>query len=94
MNVTLGTVMSWTLIAGAHYQVQVKDSLNAVLVPAHNTGATNSVLIGDLLAGQSGTGFKLSVRSVNPDGTLPSAWSPDVSVTLVGFPVPTGISFT
>lgn len=94
MDVTLGSILSWDPIPGAHFQVQVKDGTNVILVPAHNTGATNSVLVGDLLVGQPGTNFKFSVRSLNPDGTLPSAWSPDLSVTLVGFPVPINLVIT
>lgn len=92
MNVTLNSVLGWDAIPGALFQVQVKDGVDAVQVAAYDVGADNFVTVGDLLAGLSGTSFKFAVRSVLPGGVLPSAWSPDLSVTLIGFPVPANLT--
>ena len=98
MNVQLNQTLSWTGNAGAHYDVRVKNGGGSVILTRDN-GSVNSVLLSDLFAGvdfaTEGTFFNISVRSKLSDGSFPSAWSSELSVTVTGgFDVPTGLVVT
>lgn len=91
MNATLGQSVVWNAVTGAHYDVALYDNTDA-FIKSVDTGATPSIVVGDLVAGQTGTIFLVRVRSKNPDGSLPSAWSAPISITIVGFAVPDGLT--
>jgi len=94
-TVTLGDTIQWNPIEGAHFDVGVKNvSGGAFLDPPGelDVGAANEVAVSALLSGRPGGTYYIRVQSNNPDGTLPSGYSPEVEFTLTGFPIPTGIS--
>jgi hypothetical protein len=65
-----------------------------VVVQDLDVGTANSVNLGTLLGGQDftlETTFRVSVRSVLADGSLPSAYSPEISVTVVGYGIPANL---
>ena len=94
MDVTLSNTLSWDPIIGAEFQVRVLNVTGAPIGSIVENGTVNSIGIVALLSGLPGNTYKFQVRSILPGGGLPSAWSAEIVVTLVGFPVPTGLVIT
>lgn len=94
-SVTPNDFITWNLIAGAHYDVILLDANPGSLLTPPGTvdvGATNEVAVSALLGSRSAGTYYVRVRSKNPDGSLPSAYSVAVEFTYAGFAVPDGIA--
>lgn len=95
MLVQLNQTFSWTGDVGAHFEVLVNKTAGGVFVKTVQNGTANSILLSDLFSGvdfaTEGTAFDLHVRSTLADGSLPSAWSTALQITVGGFGVPTGL---
>jgi hypothetical protein len=94
-SVNIGDSIQWAPIPGAHFDVVVRNiPTGGDMTPPGvlDVGATNSVTVFALLDGQPLGNYFILVRSKYPDGSGASDWSTAVEFSLVGFPVPTGIT--
>ena len=91
MKVTLASIFSWDAVVGANFDIRILDGGGTTIQTITDVGSATSYPLAAALTGQAAGGYTLQVRTKNPDGSLPSAWS-ELNVILVGFPAPTGLT--